>query len=161
MDKEQTISSENSKVDELKQFPSIFCPSIKVNKANYLTEVMVSNLCKLRKRPLPSSPFWRKGIACNDPFLTELAKHYSIEVAGSRRLLKKYALSVLLKYYKDSCMPGFILLRKETKVKITTELDSRQAEFDLNKRIQVAVKVEDNIFLGVAQTTRKNVLSEL
>lgn len=148
-------------IDELRVFQSTICPSIKVNKPNYLCEVMIQNFCKLRKRSVPSSPFWRKGISSNDEFLAELSKRYTVEVSACRQLLKKYPLSILIKYYKDSCMPGYKLLRKETRERIIAELEKRHAEYLARQPKQVILSPEDAKFTGVKNISKKNRISEL
>jgi len=122
---------------------------------------MIQNFCKLRKKAVPSSPFWRKGICSNDEFLAELSKRYTVEVASCRRLLKKYPLSLLIKYYKDSCMPGYQLLRKETRSKIDQELARRHAEYLLREPKQMILSPEETKFTGITNITKKNRISEL
>jgi len=151
--------ADNYDNENTKQFQSIFCPTILIDRPNVLAELMIANMCKLRKRPYPNSPFWRKDIAKNDPNLTELAKRYSVEVAACRNLLKKYPLSILIKYYKKSCMPGYKLLRKETRQKIDAELELMLASYEINKPTQVTV--EPTSFVGIKQSLTKNKLSGL
>lgn len=114
--------SENAR----KQYPSVFVPEQLVDLPNFIAELMIKNYCLLNKQAVPNCPFWRKDIAANSANLQALAKRYGVEVSAARKLLQYYGPGVIMKYYEESKMPGFAMLKNETKGKVLLELFTRQ-----------------------------------
>lgn len=109
-----------------KQYPSVFVPEQLVDLPNFVVELMIRNWCLIAKKPVPNCPFWRKEIAEKSPELKELAKRYGAELPAARNLLKVFGPGVLMKYYQESKMPGFTMLRDETKGKVLLALYKAQ-----------------------------------
>ena len=81
----------------------------KVDIANYITEHIIVNRCKIRKQNIPNSPFWRKDIAKNNPILKDLGKVYIAELSNIHELLLVFSPRVILQYIKEN-NTGFIKL---------------------------------------------------
>lgn len=105
-----------------KEYKSIFVPEVSIDLPNFLTEIIIKNYLIMIKKPLPNCPFWRKDIAKEDNFLTELSKRYCIELANMKNLLKCFSGDVIAKYYTESKRTGFKMLRKENQMDVLYHL---------------------------------------
>lgn len=101
-------------------------PEHKIDLPNYITEIIIRNFQKMRNKPLPNCPFWRKEISCNSPELAELCKKYQLELIGVKQLLKKFDGDIIVKFYLESKRTGFKGLKKVNQVKILEALKAMQ-----------------------------------
>lgn len=115
-----------STVSVAKQYPSVFVPEQLVDLPNFIAELMIRNWLLINKKPIPNCPFWRKDIAANSVDLQDLSKRYVAELTAARNLLKYFGPGVIMKYYQETKMPGFTMLKNETKGKVLLELYTRQ-----------------------------------
>ncbi len=111
-----------------KQYSSIFVPESKIDVANYLTELLICNYVKVRKKAMPTCPFWRKEYA-TDEFLQDLNEKYVLELIGIKDLLHVFDPEVLSKYIVDKFCISFKMLKKETQQAHFYELVRRQIKF--------------------------------
>lgn len=116
--------------EKSKCYPSIFDPSIQTDIANYLTEILIVNFLKWQKKPMPSSPFWRKDIATGDKGLAELSKKYQVELVGVRNLLTLFSPKVLAEDFINNRRVGVKMVKKETQQKILFDLYQLHLKYD-------------------------------
>lgn len=105
-----------------KKYNSCFVPEQGIDVANYITEQLIRNFLDMVKKPKPSCPFWRKDIAQQDPFLTDLSKRYHLELIGVKELLKIFDQSVITSYIVKNKRIGFKMLKKENQAMFLYEL---------------------------------------
>lgn len=120
------MSQENAANNNTKQFHSVFVPEQLIDLPNFIAELMIRNWLLINKKPVPNCPFWRKDIASRSAELQDLSKRYVAELTAAKKLLCYFGPGVIMKYYQESKMPGFTMVKDETKGKILLELFKRQ-----------------------------------
>lgn len=112
-----------------KRWESIFDPSKKVDEANFITEIILSNYLKWQGKPLPRSPFWQKAISENSDVLKDLRKRYAAEVSAVKDLIKVFDFPAVARYAKRTKMVGIRMVKAETKDKILVGLFKENLEY--------------------------------
>lgn len=116
----------------------------KVDIANYITEHIIVNRCKIRKQNIPNSPFWRKDIAKNNPILKDLSKVYIAELSNIHELLLVFSPRVILQYIKEN-NTGFIKLASaHNKLIILSGIYKKQLEYIKESKNTVSSDIQSD-----------------
>lgn len=145
-------------MDKNKEFNSLFLSNEKVDIANYITEHIIVNRCKIRKQNLPNSPFWRKDIVSNNKDLKELATAYIAELSNVHELLLIFSPRVILEFIKEN-HTGFIKLASAAnKLNIIAGLYKKQIKYikESLKQHSVDNTIQSNEPKVIAQDSYKN-----
>lgn len=105
-----------------KNWESIFDPSKKVDAANFITEIIISNYLKWQKKPLPRSPFWQKAISEKSDVLKDLRTRYAAEVSMVKDLLRVFHFAVVAKFVKKTGVVGIRMVKAETRERMLAKL---------------------------------------
>lgn len=116
-----------------KVYQSIFVPEIKIDIANYLTEILIKNYLNWLKIPLPKCPFWRKDIASQNADLKKLSNKYVAELTEVKELLFVFDPSVMAKDFIDNKRIGVKVIKKEQKSAIFETLIQKQISANKSK----------------------------
>lgn len=122
------------------QYPSQFTPDIMVDVSNFITETIIVSYLQFKKKPMPNSPFWRKEISDNDPWLTELRNKYSLELTAVKDLLVVFSPMVVSACLKRRKLGTLKFLKADVKQQIVSELFKDQVKYvrsleGINKKI--------------------------
>jgi hypothetical protein len=87
------------KVEET--YNSIFDADLKVNKANYLTEMIMSNYFAICKQDVPRTAFWRKKYKEQCDNFEWWAEKYSLDLSEVTNLLKVFPARPIAQTIKE------------------------------------------------------------
>jgi hypothetical protein len=139
------------------KYNSIFVPEIKIDLPNFLTELLIKNYLEFNKKPLPSSPFWRKDISNQSSDLQELSKRYALELIGIKQLLKVFSPESISKLLTEKRYFAFKHLKKESQARFLYELFQIEIKLD-HSRCSITEQVKNTQFTGKMMTSQKTLL---
>lgn len=110
-------------------------PNLKVDIANYITEIIIDKLLLNKKVERPNFAFWKKEY--NDK-LPELTETYVYELTQVKKLLKVFCGKVLIDKFKDGTIHTLRYMTKEDSKDLIFELFKNQITYisslDISKK---------------------------
>lgn len=106
---------------ETRTYDSPSVPNLKVDVANYITEIILS-----RQGQLPGVPFWTKD---HKDKYKDLCTKYVAELTQVKKLLKVFSPTVVAKYVKENKVWSLRMVKKERVPYIIFDLFSAQLAY--------------------------------
>lgn len=116
----------NLVVNSYTEYPSLIVPTLRVNVANYITEIVFTRRALKTKKIVPKVEFWRKEYRGD---FKDLTNDYIAELTQVKKLLKIFAPQVLIDELKENDWFSFRYLTKEQSKDLIFQLFVRHIKY--------------------------------